>query len=105
MASVTHKQGDSFEWVVTLTENSVAVDITNYSIRAQIRANDTLIAALTVTKTNAAAGIFSVTATAAQTDTWSAGSHQCDIEFTDGLSEVFSTETFDVIILEDISHD
>lgn len=105
MASVTHKQGDSFEWVVTLTENFVAVDITNYSIRAQIRANDTLIANLTVTKTTPLSGVFSVTATAAQTDSWSAGTHQCDIEFTDGSSEVFSTETFDVIVLEDISHD
>ena len=105
MATLTHKQGDTLEWVITLTENDVAVDITSWSIRAQIRNNDTLIASLTVTKTTAASGIFSVTATPAQTDSWTAGAHQCDIEFTDGSGEVFSTETFSVIVQEDISHD
>jgi len=105
MATITHKQGDTLEWVITLTENGSVVDITSWSIRAQIRANDTLVASLTVTKTDAANGLFTLSATAAQTDSWSAGNHSCDVEFTDGNSEVFSTETFVVTILEDISHD
>lgn len=105
MATFTHKQGDSFEWAITLYENDVTVDITLWSIRAQIRNNDTLIASLTVTKTDAVNGEFALTATPAQTDSWSAGNHKCDIEFTDGSNEVFSTETFDVVVLEDISHD
>lgn len=105
MATLTHKQGDTLDWVITLTENDTAVDITSWSIRAQIRSGDTLIASLTVTVLDAAAGIFRLSATAAQTDSWSAGSHSCDIEFTDDSSVVFSTETFTVSILEDISHD
>lgn len=105
MSSVSHKQGDHFEWVVTLTDDNLAVDITSWSIRAQIRNNDTLIASLTITKTDPTNGVFTASATAAQTDTWAAGSHRCDIEFTDDNSIVLSTNTFEVIILEDISHD
>jgi hypothetical protein len=105
MAKITHKQGDTLEWVITVTENSAAVDITDWSIRAQIRQNDTLISALTVTLTDSSNGVLVISATAAQTDSWSAGEHSCDIEFTDSSGEVFSTETFNVIVLEDISHD
>lgn len=103
--SLRHKQGDTFEWVVTLTDDAQPVDITSWGIRAHIRNNDTLIAALTITKTDATGGVFTASATAAQTDTWTAGAHQCDIEFTDASSVVLSTDTFDVTILEDISHD
>jgi hypothetical protein len=105
MSSVTHKQGDTFEWVVTLTDDQLPVDITSWGIRAQVRNNDTLIATLTITKTDPTNGVFTASATAAQTDTWTAGSHRCDIEFTDDNSVVLSTNTFEVNILEDISHD
>lgn len=105
MTSLRHKQGDSFEWVVTLTDDQEPVDITSWSIRAHIRNNDTLVAALTITKTDPTGGVFTASATAAQTDTWTAGDHKCDIEFTDASSVVLSTDTFDVSILEDISHD
>lgn len=105
MSSVTHKQGDTFEWIVTLTDDQLPVDITSWGIRAQIRNNDTLIATLTITKTDPTNGVFTASATAAQTDTWAAGSHRCDIEFTDDNSVVLSTNTFEVNILEDISHD
>jgi hypothetical protein len=105
MATINHKQGDTLDWVITLTEGGTAVDITSWTIRAQIRAGDTLIASLTVTVVDAASGLFRLSATAGQTDSWSAGSHSCDVEFTDDNSIVFSTETFTVSILEDISHD
>ena len=105
MATITHKQGDTLEWVISLTEGGSAVDISSWSIRAQIRQNDTLIATLTTTVTNASGGVFSLTASKTATDSWAAGTHSCDIEFTDDNTEVFSTETFSVIIIEDISHD
>lgn len=105
MGSVTHKQGDTFEWIVTLTDDYLPVDITSWGIRAQIRNNDTLIATLTITKTDPTNGVFTASATAAQTDTWASGAHRCDIEFTDDNSVVLSTNTFEVNILEDISHD
>jgi hypothetical protein len=105
MATITHKQGDTLDWVINLTDTGSPVDLTDWSIRAQIRQGDTLIFNLTVTVVDAANGLFRLSATAAQTDTWSAGSHSCDVEFTDDSSNVFSTETFNVVILEDISHD
>jgi len=105
MATITHKQGDTLDWVINLTDTGSPVDITDWSVRAQIRQGDTLIFNLTVTVVDAANGLFRLSATAAQTDTWSAGSHSCDVEFTDDSSNVFSTETFNVVILEDISHD
>lgn len=105
MATITHKRGDTLEWVITLTDNEVAVDITSWTIRSQIRQGSTLTQALTITKTNAANGIFNITATAAQTSSWSVGSHSVDIEFSDASSVVFSTETFTLRLLEDISRD
>lgn len=105
MAEITHKKGDTLEWVVTLTENAVAVNITNFTIRAQIRQKTTLIATLTTTVTDASGGIFSLTATAASTATWTTGTHSCDIEFTDDNSEVFSTQTFKLKLIDDITYD
>jgi len=105
MATITHKQGDTLDWVITLTENGETVDISAWSIRAQIRTGDTLIFNLTVTIVNAATGLFRLSATAAETDAWPAGSHSCDIEFTDAASIVFSTETFTAVIIEDVTHD
>lgn len=105
MATINLKQGDTVDWVVTLNEGGIAVDITSWSIRAQIRSGDTLIFNLTVTIIDAVNGQFRLSATPAQTDTWSAGSQSCDIEFTDDSGNVFSTETFTVVVIEDISHD
>lgn len=105
MATITHKQGDTLDWVINLTEGGLAVDITSWSIRAQVRNADTLVAALTFTAIDAVNGQFRLSATAAQTDLWAAGNHSVDIEFTDASSIVFSTETFTLTILEDVSHD
>jgi len=105
MAEITHKKGDTLEWVITLTENAVAVDITNFTIKAQIRQTSTLIATLTSTITDATNGIFSLTATATATASWTTGTHSCDVEFTDDNSEVFSTETFKLKLIDDITYD
>lgn len=105
MANITHKRGDTLEWVITLTDNGNAVNISTWTIRSHVRQGATLTQSLTVTKTDSANGIFSLTATAAQTTSWSIGSHSVDVEFTDNSSNVFSTETFTLKILEDISRD
>lgn len=105
MATINHKQGDTLDWVITLTEGGTAVDITSWTIRSQIRSGDTLLVTLTLTVVNAAIGLFRLSATAEQTDALASGSHSCDIEFTDENSIVFSTETFGVNILEDVTHD
>jgi len=104
MATLTHKRGDSLEWVFNYTENSIATDITTYTIACDVKQeDDTLIQALTVTKTDAANGVFSLTATAAQTASWPVGDHKADVEITDGSSNVFSSETFTVSLVKDIT--
>jgi len=105
MAEITHKKGDTLEWVITLTESASAVDISDFSIRAQIRQKTTLIATLTTTITNASGGVFSLTATATSTASWTVGTHSCDIEFTDAAGDIFSTETFKLKLIEDITYD
>lgn len=105
MATINLKQGDTVDWVVTLNESGAAVDITSYTISAQIRNGDTLIFTLTVTVIDAANGQFRLSATPAQSDLWPSGSHSSDIEFIDDTGNVFSTETFTVVVIEDITHD
>lgn len=105
MATITHKQGDTLDWTVTLEEDRAVVDLTGWSIRAHIRTGDTLVGALTVVLTDAVNGVFSLVATATQTDSWAAGTHNVDIEFTDDTGDVFSTNTFQLTIVEDVSHD
>lgn len=104
MATITHKRGDTLEWVVTLTQNGSAVDITDWTITSQVRQDTTLVASLTVTKTNSANGEFSLTALASQTASWSLGSHSVDIEFIDGSGFVVSSQTFILALVRDITY-
>jgi hypothetical protein len=104
MATITHKRGDTFELSCTLENEGVAVDITNFTITSQVRAtDDTLLQALTVTKTDAAAGAFTLTATAAQTEAWVPASYDADIEFIEGGGEVNSSQTFTIAVIKDIT--
>ena len=106
MATITTKRGDTFELSGTLENQGNAVDITDFTITSQIRAaDDTLLQALTVTILDASAGAFTLSATPAQTETWSVQNYECDIEFIDGTSEVNSTETFTISVLKDITRD
>ena len=104
MATISHKRGDSVEWALTVSVDGSAADITDWSIRAQLRQGSTLTESLTVTKTNSSIGVFVISATATETASWAVGSHSCDVEFTQG-SDVFSTETFTLKVLEDITRD
>lgn len=104
MANITHKRGDTLEWVVTLTQNGTAVDITDWTIKSQIRQETTLIFELTVIKTDSVNGAFSLSATAAQTASWALGTHSVDIEFTDGNNYVVSSQTFTLQLVRDITY-
>lgn len=104
MATITHKRGDTFELSATLENQGVAVDITNFTITSQVRqSDDALLQDLTVTKTDAAKGAFTLSATPAQTETWDVQPYDCDIEFIDGGGEVNSSNTFVISVLKDIT--
>jgi len=106
MATIIHKRGDTFELAATLENEGNAVDITNFTITAQVREyDDTLLQALTVTVTDAAAGAFTLSATPAETETWAVQQYQCDIEFVDGGGEINSSETFTINVIKDITRD
>lgn len=104
MPTITHKRGDTFELSCTLENEGVAVDITNFTITAQVRElDDTLLQALTVTKTDAVNGAFTLTATSAQTETWDPATYESDIEFIEGGGEVNSSQTFTIAVVKDIT--
>jgi hypothetical protein len=104
MANITHKRGDTLEWVVTLTQDGSVVNISDWTITSQIRQDTTLIASLTVTKTDSTNGVFSLTATAASTASWSLGTHSVDIEFINDSGFVVSSQTFTLQLVRDITY-
>lgn len=99
MTTVPIKRGDTF----SAQCQRVGVDITATTIRSQIRAGS-WVQELTVTKTNAAAGEFTLSATATQSKLWPIGNATWDIEYTDA-GAVRSTETVKLRIVEDVTHD
>ena len=106
MATITHKRGDTFELSCTLENEGVAVDITNFTITSQVRgSDDVLLQALTVTKTDAGAGAFTLSATSTQTESWGVQTYLCDIEFIEGGGEVNSSQTFEISVIKDITRD
>ena len=104
MANITHKRGDTLEWVVSLTQNNSPVNISGWTITSQIRQDTTLIANLTVTVTDAVNGEFNLSATSAQTAGWALGSHSVDIEFISLGGFVVSSQTFTLQLVRDITY-
>lgn len=123
MANINHKRGDTFQLDFTLEANDVAVDITNFDIRAQARnAAGTLILEWNETNsgvnvTNATGGLFNFKSEATYsstptgqlaTESWPLGVMNVDVEFTDTSAtpdSVSSSETFTITVLEDITRD
>ena len=125
MANINHKRGDTFQLDFTLEANDVAVDITNFDIRAQARdAAGTLIlewnenqSPAGVNITNAAGGLFNLKSEATYTSTptgqlatesWPLGVMNVDVEFTDTSAtpdSVSSSETFTITVIEDVTRD
>jgi hypothetical protein len=123
MANINHKRGDTFQLDFTLDENGVAVDITNYDIRAQARDSAGILILewnetnSGVNVTNAAGGLFNLKSEATYTSTptgqldtesWPLGVMNVDIEFTDTSAtpdSVSSSDTFTITVVEDITRD
>ena len=123
MANINHKRGDTFQLDLTLEANDVAVDITNYDIRAQARDSAGILILewnetnSGVNVTNAAGGLFNLKSEATYTSTptgqldtesWPLGVMNVDIEFTDTSAtpdSVSSSDTFTITVVEDITRD
>lgn len=106
MSQVYHKKGDTFTLICVWKDAlGVPVDLSTYSIASQVRSTK-FVDNLSVTVIDAANGKFSVSRSAADTSSWPVSNSVsrvfCDIQFTKG-SIVTSSETFEVIVLEDIT--
>ena len=102
------KQGDTFTLGCTYKENGVAVNVTNFTIRAQMRdSTGALILELPVAKANQTTnpGVFVLGANTPPSPQFPIDELQCDIQFSDSENVVRSTQTFFVPVVEDVTHD
>jgi len=94
MTAISINQGNDFSVVRFVQDNDGnAVDLTGQTVTSEVRQTASnasgpgvLVAALTATLTNAAAGEVTLSATAAETDAMSVGAFKYDIKHTDGTS-------------------
>jgi hypothetical protein len=107
MEQIFHKRGDtlslSCEWK---DDEGDPIDITSITIASKVRSG-TFSDDLVVTKTNSVLGQFTVTLPAADTALWPVTKAAfnrmfCDIQTTTG-STVLSTDTFEIVVVEDIT--
>lgn len=95
---IIFKRGDTF----SLQATANGEDITSWTIQSQIRDNTgTMISELTVTKTDAPNGEYTLTHTGS-TDAFPLKLLYCDIQYTVG-GVISSTETFRIEVIEDIT--
>lgn len=104
MATINHKRGDTFELTCSLENGGNDVNITGWTVAAQLRqSDDTLVQSLTVTVTDAAAGEFTITAANTETDDWPIAALEVDVEFTETDGSVSSSDTFTINVIKDIT--
>jgi hypothetical protein len=101
-----HKRGDTFQYDCVLREkkNGPAIDITGWHLRSQLRdLKDVLICEFVITLLEATGGHYRLSA--ADTRDWPPGNAAMDIEYRDIEGVIRSTETLNVQILKDETHD
>lgn len=100
------KRGDTLIVDVRRESAGQPVDLTGYTIRAQVRtAQGALLATLTPTITDAPGGRVQLRAAAATTATWEPGSYRYDVEFTSPAGDVLSSETLPLSVVADVTRD
>ncbi len=101
MMSLRHKRGDTLDVLVAISEGGAPVDITGWTFRAQARhaAGNHAI--------NMAVAVVGPGQIRLSADTVAApvGTYVADIELTDALGRVLSTETWALQLMPDITHD
>ena len=100
------KRGDTFTLACTYKQNGVAVSVADFTIRSQVRdSSGDLVAELAVSKADQVAypGVFVLAA--ADPMNWPVDILSCDIQFSDSEGVVRSTQTFQIPVVEDVTHD
>lgn len=104
--SITFKRGDTLSITCQrLTAAQAAFNLVGYTVAATVR-NGGFSQALTVSMTSPSTGQFTLSQTAANTALWPVSDDDesemlCDVQFTSGSVE--STETFKIVVQEDIT--
>ncbi|WP_027389220.1 hypothetical protein [Chrysiogenes arsenatis] len=103
MEPIRHKRGDTFilSSCQLLDDNQNPIDLTDYVIRSQLRTKsgklvDTLLVEI-------AADHLSYTMTAQQPESWPAEKLECDVEYTNPDGVRFSSQTFYVDVMRDVT--
>ena len=99
MISIPFKQGDTFVLECTVKIDSVAVDITGWTIASKVKlANPPFEDTLVVTKTDAANGVYQLKKQ--DTTAWPSGTNPktliCDVQYTLANGNIISTENFTI---------
>lgn len=103
---INFKIGDTFSISGQLLSDAVGsppINMTDYTLRSQIRNNGQVVQSLAASVTDAVNGAYSLTATPAQTVLWPVGTSEMDIEFTSNTGAVTSTETIYINCKNDVT--
>ena len=87
----TIEQGTTFSRVLTLQENSSAMNLTGYSVASQMRSthdSSTVVATFTGSVTNASSGQITLSLTNSQTSAIEEAIYVYDVEITSGAGAV-----------------
>ena len=105
METVTHKRGDTYQISIALTaeDGETPIDITEWTVKSQVRKRKTLVTELVFAAVDLANGSF--TLTAEDTTEWPTGTLSSDIEYTDGDGIIRSSETYEIDVEGDITYD
>ena len=105
MTATVIKRGDTLTWLCAFTDDDgEAIDLTGATFDCDVaRAVGGTTDQMTVTLTEAAAGLVTLSRTAAQTALWSPGLYRTDIRWTIG-GGVTTTETFTFDVQEPVSN-
>lgn len=105
MSHITIKAGDTMTLPMTWSADGTDVDLTGYTVTAQVRRRaDELVDTLTCTPDADQAtnpGVLVVSATDAQTALWPILTLECDVRFDNG--EVTHTDTFEIVVKKAIT--
>lgn len=100
--SIQFRQGDDVSYQLTLKDSlGVAMDLTGYEVRSQIRhASVRVEFAVTYDR---AAGVATLSLTSAQTSAMLAGTHRYDVELVDPSGKVKGIMGGTVVVTEEIT--
>lgn len=106
--TIEHKRGDAFEIECTESADGVAVNLTGYTVEAQVRTRggDELVddATITLADQGTSPGVFTLYIAPARTALWEPGRPiDLDVQFTPPNGKSWSSGTISIAVIQDIT--